>query len=45
MSSSLLHRVGPKLEAERNAHYGPGGPANAKKGTVEVHRGGESFTH
>ena len=33
-------RIRPKLEAERDAHLGPGGPANAKKGTVDVHRGG-----
>ncbi|KAL5508039.1 hypothetical protein ACEPAH_5657 [Sanghuangporus vaninii] len=37
--ADLRPLVGPKLEVERYAHYGPGGPANAKKGTVEVHRG------
>ncbi|KAL5527600.1 hypothetical protein ACEPAG_6401 [Sanghuangporus baumii] len=37
--ADLRPLVGPKLEAERYAYYGPGGPANAKKGTVEVHRG------
>lgn len=29
----------PKLNAEEDAHLGPGGPANAKRGTVDVHRG------
>jgi hypothetical protein len=29
----------PKLKAEADAHLGPGGPPNAKKGTVDVHRG------
>jgi hypothetical protein len=34
-------RVIPKLRAESNAYMGPGpAPANANKGTVEVHRGG-----
>ncbi|KAJ3540563.1 hypothetical protein NM688_g6208 [Phlebia brevispora] len=28
-----------KLTAEADAQLGPGGPANAKRGTVEVHRG------
>ncbi|KAH8118321.1 hypothetical protein DFH11DRAFT_1502225 [Phellopilus nigrolimitatus] len=37
--SDLRPLIGPKLEAEKYAHYGPGGPTNAKKGTVEVHRG------
>ncbi|KAL1946877.1 hypothetical protein VTO73DRAFT_14981 [Trametes versicolor] len=29
----------PKLNAEADAHLGPGGPANAKRGTLDVHRG------
>ncbi|KAI0353591.1 hypothetical protein OH77DRAFT_612611 [Trametes cingulata] len=29
----------PKLNAEADAHFGPGGPANAKRGTLDVHRG------
>ena len=34
-------RVLPKLRAESDAYMGPGpSPANAKKGTVDVHRGG-----
>ncbi|KAI0375569.1 hypothetical protein BV20DRAFT_1008081 [Pilatotrama ljubarskyi] len=28
-----------KLNAEADAHLGPGGPANAKRGTLDVHRG------
>ncbi|KAI5125021.1 hypothetical protein M0805_007445 [Coniferiporia weirii] len=37
--SDLRPLIGTKLEAEKYAHYGPGGSASAKKGTVEVHRG------
>lgn len=34
-------RIIPKLRAESYAYMGPGpAPANAKKGTVDVHRGG-----
>lgn len=34
-------RIVPKLRAESDAYMGPGpAPANAKKGTVDVHRGG-----
>lgn len=34
-------RIIPKLRAESDAYMGPGpAPANAKKGTVDVHRGG-----
>lgn len=33
-------RVIPKLNAEADAQLGPGGPANAKRGTLDVHRGG-----
>ncbi|KAI0661054.1 hypothetical protein C8Q70DRAFT_912074 [Cubamyces menziesii] len=29
----------PKLNAEADAHLGPGGPASAKRGTLDVHRG------
>ncbi|KAI0832350.1 hypothetical protein BC628DRAFT_1308870 [Trametes gibbosa] len=29
----------PKLNAEADAQLGPGGPANAKRGTLDVHRG------
>ena len=41
----LMHytgRIPNKLTAEADAHLGPGGPANAKKGTLDVHRGGGS---
>lgn len=34
-------RIIPKLIAEDNAQLGSGGPSNAKKGTVDVHRGGQ----
>lgn len=35
------NRIIPKLKAESDAYMGPGpAPANAKKGTVDVHRGG-----
>ena len=37
----MCARVGQKLELERNVHYGPG--SSTKKGTVDVHRGGESL--
>ncbi|KAH9977912.1 hypothetical protein BGW80DRAFT_782710 [Lactifluus volemus] len=48
MSDRVLHQVVadlrpkiiPKLRAESDAHMGPGpAPPNAKKGTVDVHRG------
>ncbi|KAI0251278.1 hypothetical protein BJV78DRAFT_477167 [Lactifluus subvellereus] len=48
MSDRVLHQVVadlrpkiiPKLRAESDAHMGPGPvPANAKRGTVDVHRG------
>jgi hypothetical protein len=42
---SFLPRIIPKLQAETSAHLGPGGLANAKKGTVDVKRGGMSFLH
>jgi len=41
----FLPRIVSKLQTEANAHLGPGGPANAKKGTVDVKRGGMSFLH
>lgn len=31
--------IGPKLDSEKDAHFGPGGPANVVRPTVEVHRG------
>ncbi|OSD04176.1 hypothetical protein PYCCODRAFT_1476230 [Trametes coccinea BRFM310] len=37
--SDLRPLILPKLNAEADAHLGPGGPANAKKGTLDVHRG------
>ncbi|KLO18086.1 hypothetical protein SCHPADRAFT_820406 [Schizopora paradoxa] len=37
--SDLRPLLSPKLKAEANAHLGPGGPSNAKRGTVDVHRG------
>lgn len=40
-----MFRVLPKLNAEEDAHLGPGGPANAKRGTVDVHRGGRLLAH
>src|SRR6266404_5243266 len=34
-------RIVPKLRAESDVYMGPGpAPTNAKKGTVDVHRGG-----
>ncbi|KAL5476507.1 hypothetical protein ACEPAI_3364 [Sanghuangporus weigelae] len=36
--ADLRPLVVPRLGAERYAHYGPGGPASAKNGTVGVHR-------
>jgi hypothetical protein len=37
--------VGPKLRSESNAHVGPGpAPAGAKRGAVDVHRGGVYIT-
>ena len=39
------NRIIPKLKAESDAYMGPGpAPANAKKGTVDVHRGGVCIT-
>ena len=40
---SFFARIVPKLQAEADAHLGPGGPANAKKGTVDVKRGGRNL--
>lgn len=37
-------RILPKLNAEADAHLGPGGPANAKRGTLDVHRGGNQIS-
>ncbi|KIM90906.1 hypothetical protein PILCRDRAFT_1146 [Piloderma croceum F 1598] len=37
--ADLRPLIVPKLQAETNAHLGPGGPANAKKGSVDVKRG------
>jgi len=38
--ADLRPRILPKLRAESDAHLGPGpAPANAKRGTVDVHRG------
>ncbi|KAI9001080.1 hypothetical protein BD414DRAFT_526393 [Trametes punicea] len=37
--SDLRPLILPKLNAEADAHLGPGGPANAKRGTLDVHRG------
>ncbi|KAJ3008073.1 hypothetical protein NUW54_g3300 [Trametes sanguinea] len=37
--SDLRPLILPKLNAEADVHLGPGGPANAKKGTLDVHRG------
>ncbi|CDO71288.1 hypothetical protein BN946_scf184908.g45 [Trametes cinnabarina] len=39
MHHLIAARILPKLNAEADAHLGPGGPANAKKGTLDVHRG------
>ena len=33
-------RIIPKLNAEAELQLGPGGSANAKRGTLDVHRGG-----
>ncbi|KAH9006949.1 hypothetical protein EDB86DRAFT_28839 [Lactarius hatsudake] len=39
--ADLRSKIIPKLRAESDAYMGPGpAPANAKKGTVDVHRGG-----
>ncbi|KAH9062826.1 hypothetical protein EDB87DRAFT_267634 [Lactarius vividus] len=39
--TDLRPKIIPKLRAESDAYMGPGpAPANAKKGTVDVHRGG-----
>ncbi|CAL1700827.1 unnamed protein product [Somion occarium] len=35
----VRYRIPEKLANEANVHVGPGGPANAKKGTLDVHRG------
>ncbi|KAH9951646.1 hypothetical protein B0H21DRAFT_818089 [Amylocystis lapponica] len=35
----LRPRILTKLKDEADAHLGPGGPANAKRGAVDVHRG------
>lgn len=40
---STRDRIIPKLIAEDSAQLGPGGSANAKKGTLDVHRGGTSL--
>ncbi|KAI0677553.1 hypothetical protein C8Q78DRAFT_97555 [Trametes maxima] len=37
--SDLRPLILPKLNAEADVHLGPGGPANAKRGTLDVHRG------
>ncbi|PIL37085.1 MFS general substrate transporter [Ganoderma sinense ZZ0214-1] len=37
--ADLRPLVIPKLNAEAEAQLGPGGPANAKRGTLDVHRG------
>ncbi|KAI0771557.1 hypothetical protein BD413DRAFT_57249 [Trametes elegans] len=37
--SDLRPLILPKLNAEVDAQVGPGGPANAKRGTLDVHRG------
>jgi hypothetical protein len=37
--ADLRPLIVPKLQAEVDAHLGPGGSANAKKGTVDVKRG------
>ncbi|KAH9938212.1 uncharacterized protein B0H18DRAFT_1091036 [Fomitopsis serialis] len=37
--SDLRPKILPKLKEEANARLGLGGPANAKRGTVDVHRG------
>ncbi|TFY60805.1 hypothetical protein EVJ58_g4927 [Rhodofomes roseus] len=37
--SDLRPKILPKLKDEANTRLGPGGPANAKRGTVDVHRG------
>lgn len=34
------YRVIPKLQAEKDVHFGPGAAPSTKRGTVEVHRGG-----
>lgn len=33
-------RIIPKLQAEKDVHFGPGATPGNKRGTVEVHRGG-----
>ena len=43
LASSLV-RIMTKLIAEENANLGPGGSSNTKKGTVDVHRGGEYYS-
>ncbi|KAI0921826.1 hypothetical protein AcV5_000684 [Taiwanofungus camphoratus] len=35
----LRPRILPKLKEEADAHLGPGGPVNAKRGSVDVYRG------
>ncbi|KZT74327.1 hypothetical protein DAEQUDRAFT_761195 [Daedalea quercina L-15889] len=37
--SDLRPKILPKLKEEANARLRPGGPSNAKRGTVDVHRG------
>ena len=39
-STDRSDRIIPKLNAEAEVQLGPGGPANVKRGTLDVHRGG-----
>lgn len=40
-----LHRILPKLIAEENVNLGPHGAGSAKKGTLDVHRGGKQHLY